>query len=101
MARAAGAPSTRSQLPDGFPSTGMHRALPGRMRDCHTDEVPVEAREETHDADEDSCAARRAKGLPAIRCTRGAECHCARPIGHPIPIETTSTMPARRHATPH
>jgi hypothetical protein len=71
------------------------------MRDDHAHEVPVESWEATHDADEDSCAARRAKGLPEIRCTRGSQCHCGRPIGHPIPIETTATIPARRTATPH
>jgi len=64
----------------------MRHAPRNSMFNVETAEVPVDAWEKTRDADEDSCAARRAKGLPAIPCPRGSQCHCGRPIGHPIPI---------------
>jgi len=35
----------------------------------------------------DCCAAGRAHDHPGAICPRGSQCHCARPIGHPIPLE--------------
>ena len=59
------------------------------MPNLRTEEVATDAAwEKTRDADEeDCCASGRAHDRPGAICPRGSQCHCARPIGHPIPVE--------------
>lgn len=64
--------------------------------DCLAQETREKAREETRAVDEaDSCAAGVAHE-PDHVCTRGSQCHCARPIGHPIPVALPDPRTARR-----
>ena len=61
------------------------------------DRASDEAWEKARDADEtDGCAAGRAHDHPGAICRRGSQCHCARPIGHPVPIVLPHEHDARR-----
>ena len=52
------------------------------------DRVSTDAWEKARETDAvDCCAAGRARDRPGAICSRGSQCHCARPIGHPIPVE--------------
>jgi hypothetical protein len=66
------------------------------MPDLRTGEqVTDDAREKARaDDEENCCAAGREHDRPGATCGRGAQCHCARPIGHPIPV----TVPHGREA---
>jgi hypothetical protein len=68
------------------------------MPNLQTDErVTDDAWEKARDADEaDGCAAGRAHDRPGAICRRGSQCHCARPIGHPVPVDVPHGREPRR-----
>jgi len=61
----------------------------GSMPNLQTEDRTSDAAwEKAHDAEaSDCCAAGHPHDRPDTTCPRGSQCHCARPIGHPIPIE--------------
>jgi hypothetical protein len=55
------------------------------------DSVSREAWETTGELDgADGCVARHEHGHGEAICPRTGQCHCARPIGHPIPVAVQS-----------
>jgi hypothetical protein len=68
------------------------------MPNLRTDEDFADnAWEKARAADEaDCCAAGLAHDRSKATCPRGSQCHCARPIGHPIAVVVPHERDARR-----
>jgi hypothetical protein len=61
------------------------------------DSVTEESWEKACEAEEaDGCVAGAAHEHGSANCPRASACHCARPIGHPIPVAAPGSRAARR-----